>query len=411
VIIRSENAWSPLMGAWLAYLIYLMRSGDAHTAINNYVKQDWGEDMRGLFVASSNNYPAFYLAQQGGVVLCVIDGASSQFQAQQLLQGWRSPTDTPEFVRNPFVEQLRVLVMTKMVNDAFKPTELFVTSGWSLGGLVAQSIAREYVSPPPENLSSKNVTFGCPRSMTPADAARFNRSVFSIRWMNHTDAIPMLPPRFGEMPELLLAFDPNELRNFAKFTHPSWGYSVNQINQVEKSFLPTGATVSFAGAFAAYVWQYWNDRVGPHDISTYWRRLQNIAGSTQVIPSPLPDRVEPLVATPTQAIAQQAEITRGVVLNLEREQNAVQTVIPTERLCVAYKYNRLWYVRFGTETICCPGTRRRARNVARQLNDFLRNLQSVAVVDTDGLVGQLQTYLADAEVPNAGFSPAMNTGL
>lgn len=410
MLIAENNVTSPRVGYWLLQGIALLRSPGAPYQLDAWLQSDWGTGARTYFQAASGLKPAFYAAFKDGYTLVILDGATTQEQADALVGGWVNSTNPDTAMQtNNFVSDLTAAIGIDLSRQGFTVAGNMNYAGYSMGGLLAEQFVYTAANQVGFGVTQRCWTFGTPRYAGSRICSALSAAGLIIRWMNDEDPVPLLPPRLSECPALPVVYGTSTIARFGRYCHSTFGLSVSPTGVVTQTELPPGASVNFVGSFARWYFSQITEEGNVHSLRTYTGRLGGLANA-QAPPPPLPDRTreQPAVVT-AQEVERAATRVENNVRTIERTQNAAILAVPHDRVCVAVRRGRIWYVQFGGVDICCPGTRRRARGVARQLNNFLLNLQTVAVVDPSTLLTQLGDYLDLATDPASGFRPTMNT--
>jgi len=399
------------VGVLASELLAALYAGD-ELAITNALTADQGPLLFSQLVASTPNFPTFYLGGNNSFGVILVGGLQELTQAAPMVSGYLvNPGDTDTNPINPWIQAVaEILLATAKGKGVFFSGNVLM-AGHSAGGAVCQWMQYETNQWTPRPTVEVQ-TFGAPKAMG-YDRAQTVASEPIVRWMYSYDPVPLLPFRVGDSALWPLGATRQWLTRAGRFCHTRGGYEVDGLGGGSGQELPRNAQANPVASVASWLLSMNSPANAYHSMGfyrTYVTAFQTAHTPQQVQSLRLAPTEPPENVTTQQRTAAEQAFTQ-TIFNLEVQQSSPPLVIPEPRVFSAGRQGRTWYVYLGDTPIAIAASKRGARALARELNAGFRRLQRFPIVDVNGLSHGLDDYLSAASDPNGGFSPVMNTVL
>jgi hypothetical protein len=404
------------MGAFFASLFRFFNvTGviDTRNQVTQRLRPLMGPDMRDFFSEGSDTRTGHYIATDSSIQVILIDGAKTSRQVLNLCNGYSQTGSTFSFQgRNQWLRDFGLQVSRNATSQALflRPNRQLIV-GYSAGGAAALWVAKHQQSDTTFN-QCRILTFGAPRSMSLPDLESI-RVFESCRWMNDTDPIPLVPPRFDSAPLLALGIGVNASLVNGTYVHKNPGLSLAPDGVATFTTLPLVASADVTGSLANWYFSKEGDPNNTHAILEYEIRLtrrMQLQVPPPVIAAP-ERRPEPAQNAPSREVRQVNRHTESQVAHAASTQNATPTVVQAPALFRAVRFNRVWCVAFGDQLFAYSGNKKRARHLARVGNDMIRSLPKQAVVDPNAFLEQFTAYMNAAVLPGGPSTPPIRVSL
>jgi len=227
--------------------------------------------------------------------------------------------------------------------------------------------------------------------------------------MAFDDPIPNYPPRSNLNPWIVFAVGVRAAVRFANFVHHFGGICIDENGGFIDRTTPTNGDITPSVALDAYWYGLAANSLSQHSISNYSRLLELRATYSAPEQPSQHTRAEHTQDTPPAELHRQERHTLSAVRDLQQTQESQHVQIPRIRLARARRVGRVWVVEWNQAALMMTPTRRRAQGLARELNAFLRRMQSTAYVSPEQLVQQLQAFLQAAADDTSDIRPKLST--
>jgi pimeloyl-ACP methyl ester carboxylesterase len=382
------------------------RDNNPQAALVPLLQEDGSRQIQVRYRAPDDHAPGLLVGVTDVGYVFLADGCADNAMGESFFNGY---LNNPNFLnRNPFNAWLdaaagfpRALLQQTSLPLIGRP----VMCGYSLGGSLMSWYAVQFAQR--NGYAPQCITFGAPRAMGADNARIISGRGDNLRVMNDDDPVPLVPLRFSEAPAQALLMLPENLRSLGYYVHTSGGVSLTINGGLSASELPPIAQANPQTSLAAWLFSQDGGPIGPHSLSNYAGRITNaITLQNRANPqAPPPAPVEPVNPTTPRQESQQTRQFVQTIFNIGGRQNIAEPVVPTKQEFTAFRENSVWCVAWRGNTIAFAPTKRRARALAREGNQYLRRLQTMAYVNTDQMTGSFQGYLADATAVNSEFVP------
>lgn len=397
------------LGQWLAGMLTECRNRPVNQALlDGVVLRETEAPVNSVIGGDSENVPPFYAAQSGGQTLILIGCTQNILMGLRLLNGYGGITSGFQTKRhNLWAENAGLIVRNAMNSNHFATPNRLIVAGYSAGGMVAQIMFTQYLTVDLATVPHC-VTFGAPRASTSPYRVDIGSAPI-CRWMNSDDGVCLIPPRLSNNPAWAAALSSPVMIAYGQFAHVQGGADLSPTGVITSNDLPTTASLHPTLSLAAFIQDQVTGNVGPHAISEYLARLNLAALALRDVPQPeLPDAPPEPPADTTRREVDQAQV-RAVnrIFQQGADQQRVPVRIPDAMLARVVRQGRIYSVYWGTTFIAMGPTKRRAFNLKRYFNVFLKTLQHQAVTEPDAMVHQFQVYFDLATQEGNGFAPVM----
>jgi len=403
---------NPVKGEFLAQLLSLLETPFANANMTNMIFQEQREQVTPILIPKTDIMPAWYFARTQSLLIVCIGGATSLALGRETWNGYvGSQLDTRNYPTNHALFDRAIDVSASLVATVPGGRATIILCGFSMGGAIATILAPMVKAAfPSSNLQC--ITFGAPRPGT-THLENYLRTIDLVRWMNDDDWVPLIPPRLAYFTQAGAILGTRVLQRIQNFTQPAGGRMLTTDGVVYSNQLPNRATVPSVSDFSAQLSGVDTGAWIPHRLAEYIRRLHMTAARTDQSARGGGNGSTNEQPRPVSAVAARraVEEVNGPIFALGVAQNVIGVSIPRPRLWRAVRVGRVWWVYFGDLRICAAPIRKRAQGLANIANEFLRRLQSQAVVDPQALTDQLVEYIRLAADPTSGFTPTLSTQL
>lgn len=397
--------------------LYVLTSAIRDARLNDG-NQALRRDLAGQFNATNGvwNYRktdthlSYCLVYSPQICLVLIDGVRNQTMAQLVIDGYSGGffESTPD-PRNLYFEDEAHLIADDMTRLGLWGSELTLFAGYSAGGAVAMHMPFYRPFPRTGPQLMRAVSFGAPRASGPSRTTEMGVIAQRERYFFFDDPIAAFPLRSGTYTWLPFLIGSRPARRWANFVHPTSGIQINADLGYTYVNDPTGVVIDAPTAFDVWLNGLNSEALSPHNLTRYISAFPAAVETGRSHTGQIPGPQERPESLPPREISAQERRTVNLVRELQQTQDETPLVIPRERLAIAYRQGRVWYVAFGGTVIMSTPSRRRARGAANELNAFLRRMQSTAIVDPAAVTAQMEAYLAAASDPTSGIRPTLNT--
>jgi hypothetical protein len=413
----DESLDNAEMGSFLAslfrFFVPIAGTLDVRNQITQRLRPYMRPTMRDRYVPGNDDHPAYYIATDNVLQLVLADGVQTQTQANRLVNAYLNTTGTFSFQgqNNWLREGARGLLGTMDGEASTAGSFRTFLVGYSAGGAMLTWVAKRMVDRGTDR-PPRLLTFGSPRALNTADVNGI-QNVESVRWMNDTDPIPLVPPRFEDAPLWMAALGVNGALVLGTYVHKNPAFSLAQDGTATLTTLPLTAQADVIGSLSNWYFSKVGDPANTHQIRFYEARLAALAAvqNTRRPVAAAHRPPEPPENARTREIRQAERRTEAQIQHAASTQNATPVVIDRVRLFKAVRFNRSWCVAFGDSIISFAGNKRRARHLARAGNDFLRSLPKEAVVDIESLIRNFVAFLNAAVLPGGPSTPPIRVSL
>jgi len=390
--------------------LVLMRLNDAQQRLKDYADDVFGTWDDAAYKGATGSCPNVFVARNVSDCVIWLDGTSTIAQAINQAAGYLGrPQDSwTDPVSQTLIDAAaEVLAWVEAQTGPINAT--YYVGGWSFGGAVASVLPSVAKALGHVDALWSVVTFGAPRVGGPALCRDIRDNSQGARWMVSTDPIPLVPPRVADFPPILALFGIRGCTRAENFLHPWGGVDLLPGGRIEPNNVPAQGVVNFVSGITQWLLSEDNDPANSHWIGNYRAMIQ------AAMPNRAPDvGVHGAAPEQPQARARRelAERAAGIVANIQvlgQNQGAVPVVIPDGLAFQWYKLGGLYITALGDQTIATSNTKKRARHLANAGNEFLKRLQTQAVVNPVILADQMTQYLGLASTPESGFQPQLNT--
>lgn len=397
----------------LASMLRLIQMPSAQANIDTEFEADMGIAPLSTMYRDPVNLPTMYWGVAGPNVLILLNGVENVPMATALWNGYvpsffSNPAPHTD-ASNPWIQAAVALAIDHSIGQIINTTNL-VIAGYSGGGAIAYNLAVALKAINPR-LTPKIVTFGSPK---PGD-----RSVIqslagckSFRLFTNYDPVPLIPPTADQLPYMAILYGLRYVRAANNYCQPSGGYQIDNLGDLKPAEVPAGANQAPVTSLASWLFALNSDPTGVHALNTYISDLQAYLNTNRGTARPNVPPGAP-ATTPNATSTRQTNAATNAAVNTVfltgQTQNVADPTIPAPQLFQAIRSGRIWYTAFAGSIISIGPTKRRARALARFGNEFLRRLQTEAVVDPSSILAQFQTYFQAAADPTQGFNPVLNT--
>jgi len=380
--------------------------------LTQFFTRAWERQPTAFYFDRQSFTPAWYMATLDNHTIVMIDGVSSQVQARAVMNGYEGVIQSG--FRNP--DNQWFTIAAQSIYDQLERLSRFsgealTIVGWSLGGAIGarvptlQQSIRESAGP------IRVISFGAPR-IGDEELARYCAVRASLtRYMAYNDPIPNYPPRAGTFTWVPFVVGIRASMRFTQFCHHAGGINIAEDGGFVDRATPTDGDITPSVALDVL----WNglaaDSLSAHSVSNYSTLLDRGVPLPRPATGAVTVRHEHTQDVPVSEVHSQERGTLALVRELQQDQQSENLNIPRERLAYARRINRVWYVYWNDAPIMMTPTRRRAQGLARELNQFLRRMQSTAYVDPDALREQLQAFLQLASDSSSNIRPTLSTVL
>lgn len=367
-----------------------------------------------LAAPATDTYPNWVWCGNNNQQVIYISGMSMLSQAVGIVEGYAlRPSAFPfQGVNRWFANA--ALQIFNIARGAMNTTGKIRLVGHSAGGAVALALGRyiRLVTPTPPDIEI--VTYGSPKPGN-RDFAIAVSSYRVARFMLAIDPVPLVAPTLADLVAARIPWTTLGAESWQGSVQPGGGVSLDGNFTLNNRALPSVAQMTPFTSLATWLFNIDNQASALHSVSSYLTYM-TMFQSAQVGGgdwNPDPEHSPPEVAnviSPRQSTTAEERV-RSAVSVASEEQHRFPVSLPEERIFIAKKLGGLWVVEFDTEVVSIEGNKRHARAVARLGNEFLKRLQTSAVVDPPGFLTQMKNYLSAATDPAAGFTPTMNVFL
>jgi len=403
----------PLPNADAAQLVRcfsFFRELNGGASLTQFFTRVWERQPQTFYFEPTAVSPAWYFARLDGNTLVLIDGIRSQADARIVMDGYagtlQSGYNDPD---NPVITREAQSILDQIERLGGFQGENITLCGWSFGGTLAARIPTLRLVTRGNDAERRVISFGAPRVGSESLARRVATEALCTRYMAWNDPIPNYPPRSGTYTWIPFLVGIRASLRFANFVHHSGGINIAEDGSFIDRTVPTDADITPTATLDAFWYGMEANTFSPHALSNYSRLLDLRAGPRpEPNPSPVA-RTEHRQDTPVADLHRQERGTFSAVRELQQTQEVHQVRIPRERLAVARRVGRVWYVVWNETAIMMTPTRRRAQGLARELNAFLRRMQTTAYVSPASLEQQLQIFLQLAADDQSDIRPTLST--
>jgi len=396
--------------SWIAGALQQFRNPQPLNALLVYIRGEMGFPQQYLFTPATEFCPAWFAVRWETNNLLLIEGTTSLRQAQRVCdeyvgiiqQGFNDPT-------NEYLIRAARSITTAIKAAHFYGPREWIVGGHSLGGAIAQCL--DYIDDRilEDRPRVQIVTFGSPRVTNRTQARNYDAVTSIFRFMMPNDPIPLIPPRTSEFLPLPTVLGVRQALRCGNFVHPGNGIQLDADGTVSYPEVPSLATVGMVVSMANWMYSFIDGSQTEHNLQAYIGRLDALAASTRIRPVPQEGpREQPEGMSRTHTVQRERQ-GQAIVVAIERQQNSVPVVVPENDKFKHQKIGKLHFVTFRGEVLASGTRKRKMIAVKNDLNDALRRLQTVALVDTESLKNALATYLDEAADPAGTFSPIMRT--
>jgi len=400
----------PELASFLAACLFQFQSANYAANISAIIAANEGPLITSIGIPGTSQCPTIFVARVNGGVICLVNGSETLAQATGYINGAiGGVVPFPFGATNEYLSTASGIVRALTDPLVLGNDVPIIYAGFSLGGAVltvrATSDMIRGKSPTP-----KLVTFGAPRAL--GDATVTSLTVRqSARYMMDADPIPLLPPRIEDAPWLIAFFNAARLQRFSLFRHVAGGFSMSPAGVIVKAFIPLLASVNFTTSLANWMWSFETGQNNQHSLINYRNAIDQFILNNPPMNRHLPDPepVEPRADQNRNDINVAARENVRLIFREAQQQNSVPVVVPAPTAFDVEKTGRIWSVTFGGQFVCVGPTKRKARAIKNFANEFLRRLQTAAVVDPTAIISQFPGYFDAATNPGNGFSPVMST--
>jgi len=281
--------------------------------------------------------------------------------------------------------------------------------GWSLGGAIAARLNTLRMATRGNDATIRVISYGAPRLGSESLARMAVQGQTCTRYMAFDDPIPNYPPRSGNFTWLPFVVGVRASLRYGNFVHHAGGICIDADGGFIDRATPTEGAITPTVALDVLWHGLAADSLSAHSVGHYSRLLELQA---RHVPTPVPSAVrhtEHTQEAQPAVLHQQERHTFSAVRELQQTQESQQVQIPRERLAQARRIGRAWYVVWNETAIMMTPTRRRAQGLARELNAFLRRMQSTAYVSPDSLEQQMRIFLQLAADDQSDIRPTLST--
>jgi len=405
----------PLPNADAATLVRafsLFRGVDPGNALHAFFMRQWELPIQSGYYEIANHCPAWSFHRVGSRTVVMIDGISTQHQARLLMDGYEGTLqagfNSPD---NPRYTEWARGILDRLISWNIFTGDDVTLVGWSAGGALAARVPTLRLTRKSSDATIRVVSYGAPRLGSESLNSRVRQEATLCRYMAHDDPIPNYPPRSGTFTWIPFAVGIRASLRFANFCHHAGGICIDENGAFIDRTTPVNGNITAGVALDVY----WNsmqaNSLSPHSISKYSRLLDLQA--THYAPQ-TPGQVtvaEHTQQAPPSELHAQERHTFSAVRDLQQSQESQRVIIPRQRLARAVRQGRVWYVVWNDTPIMMTPTRRRAQGLARELNEFLRRMQSTAYVDPGSLTDQIQAFLQLASDASSDIKPTLSTSI
>jgi Lipase (class 3) len=354
----------------------------------------------------------YYIGVYADAVYLMISGVSSVLTTALALGGYQLPSlESGYQPHNSYFEDQWARIWADVrAYMSYSPTKIYI-GGWSAGGGTAFAGMANRSIVWTQSQAPTVHTFGSPKPFG-TDLRTLAESRANIaRWMNADDPIPLVPPTALDNPLSVPVVGIRASFAAGYYVQPHGGLILNSVGNITAGILPFNVVTNWTTSLVNWYFQWEQGGDPEHLISTYSSRLQLWLDRNAQLGThgPIGGGDEVPVAIPRGTITRAQQAVAQTIVNLERTQNLLPVVVPPVNLFKAVRLARIWYVTFQGQVVALGGTKKGARRLAQNGNDFLRNLQNRPAVDIGTLEGALGSYLASASTNGADFVPVMNT--
>lgn len=408
MFVYNNPVWDFENALWQALNCQSLKSGPETVDINTRVHLETDDNVISFSEVSSPTVPPFYYGVSANTTFIFVGPTQDINMASAIIKGYLPIVNLPpRRPQNDWADGAAQYLVERARVNHMPATSSYVIAGYSAGGMVATSLfAALHIANPDLNLSL--MTFGSPRTLTGAFAGTLQHSGIA-RWMNDTDAVPLLPPRLTLAPAWAAALPTANITQYGNFVHTAGGISINASGVARYSVLPQGSQLAPTLSLAGFLFAQVDGNNADHSIDTTIARLRVALGSRgqsqqQAIPFGIMEPVADVATREANAIQRQQ------VQNIFRAgqvQDAVPVVIPETLKAKVVRQGRQYMVYWGDTFIATGPTKKKAFRLKNDFNHMLFDLQRQAVTEPDALVRQFQQYFDLATQEGNGFQPVM----
>lgn len=371
----------------------------------------------GLFVNAADYFPAtptcprWAVVATPGATIFFIGGIETLVQGQGIwnayLGGYANVfTSQPQ---NSWFQNAAQQIYDTAVGQYRSNVPVFI--GYSAGGAIAYHSRKKFFDATGSPSSAVCTLFGAPKARARDVTPLGNQSTL-VCWNNVDDAVVNVPPQLSQWERFVAGFSVFQLTRLNNYFWYQEYRAIGLTGTVETSGGNFFQGVPDSVSVGAWLNQAVNGIENPHSIHVYVARLTLAAALYTPQNQPM-DGIgggedEPPELTPGVGRSAQAVSVQTIFADASR-QNQQPAVIPVAQQFNWRRSGRIYYVTFGGTDIAIAPKKKRAKALARVGNDWLRRLQTEAVVAPEAIVQQFETYVNAATDPAGGFTPLLNT--
>jgi len=405
--ILDEQVGRAETGFWLADMLVQLWNGPTTNPMDSRLAEQTQASTTVSWTDQNGNLcPPVYYGVSGNYTLILVSCIQNLSMGVNLMNGYATPALFAGAKENGWAKAAAEWIIATARERHMPSTTNIMLAGYSGGGMICQSIAQAYAGLD-EAPSIRLSTFGSPREAQQSICDNL-RQQDVVRWMNDTDAVPLIPPRISQAPGFAALLPYALAQEYVGYTHCKNGVNINASGGLSNRDLPQGSSLLPTASLAAFLMGQVSGEGGPHRIQEYRSRLDLALQSRTIPEAPVP----PTPIEPDDGFSRgswdAAAATQGRALFVQGEaQTSVGLIVPDEYMPYVAKQGRIWSVYWLNNFIASGPKKARALHLKRVIADLVRSLMIQGVVEPDALLNTLSVFTEAATQEGNGFQPVM----
>jgi hypothetical protein len=395
---------------WTAQQLLALQTPPYTDPLQLAMSSDTGTGVQSCQGGDPVNVPPWWYGVSGGTGLLLVSCTQGAQMGTKLVNGWYSDVINFGGQRvNSFAVSCAAAINSAIASADLPPVSRVYNCGYSLGGAIAQVVTQQQIVAKPSG-SYLCITFGSPCVGNYAWASSWSNAS-QVRIMNQADPVPLLPPKIADAPIFATLLTRAQLDFFNGYVGSAGGWVLSNGGTLGPGELPPLATLAGVGQLSAFFLGQLTPGVSEHYLPLYISRL-TVAVAKYPPTSRQPAAPAPAQRTVVVSSGQYNRAQAGVVANLrglQETQDVAVVSIPNPYRFTYLRVGSIFLIYLGQQYVASTPLRRRAQRIVGVGNDWLKRMQSLAVVDQAGLLAELEVYLSAASTPGNGFTPTLNT--